>query len=260
MTAFDLSGATILVPVDFDAASRRAVTLAVDFARAFGGRVVLLHVIPRTSLPEGTRVLPVDAADPVDLEEYVSARARHLLDQTFATSMITGVESRAEARTGHPVDTILRAIEESDARLVVVGTHGREGSERVLHGSVAENLLRRSPVPVLIARGPQMGGAADSWPHDTAFARASIASGAVAGAVVGAIGGPAGALGGGALGTIVGAVVGRSMAKQEARAAARDRELDDAIGVTSGSLGTPPETKQPSPDILSEAWAADGRR
>jgi hypothetical protein len=117
-------------------------------------------------------------------------------------------------------------------------------------------VLRRSPVPVLVARGPDAAPAQDRWNQDETFATASIASGAAAGGAVGAIGGPAGALGGIALGSVVGAVVGRVMAKQEARAAAHDRELDDDIGVTSGSMGTPPETKQPSPDVLAEARGA----
>jgi universal stress protein A len=147
-----LSDATILVPVDFDDASRRAVSTAVELARIFGSSVVLLHVIPPTSFPEGTRVLPVEAADPVDLEEYVSKRARHLLDEHFASVLLGGAFVRKEARSGHPVETILRAIDECEAKLVVVGTHGRSGPARLLLGSVAENVLRRSPVPVMVVR------------------------------------------------------------------------------------------------------------
>jgi nucleotide-binding universal stress UspA family protein len=159
-----LSSSTILVPVDFDDASRRAVSTAVELARTFGSRVVILHVIPPTSFPEGTRVLPVEAADPVDLAEYVSQRARRLLDEHFASVLIGGAFVRKEARTGHPVETILRAIDESEAKLVVVGTHGRTGAARVVLGSVAENVVRRSPVPVMVVREIKRPGASQRPP------------------------------------------------------------------------------------------------
>jgi nucleotide-binding universal stress UspA family protein len=145
---------TILVPVDFDDASRRAVEHAVEYARALGARIRLLHVVPPTSFPEGTRLLPLDASDPVDLGEYVSARAKRLLAETFLESLMMGVEVAREARSGHPVETILRAIDDCGASLVIVGTHGRTGAARLLLGSVAEEIVRRSHVPVLVIRGP----------------------------------------------------------------------------------------------------------
>ena len=72
------------------------------------------------------------------------------------------------------------------------------------------------------------------------------------GAAVGALAGPAGAVAGGAIGTVVGAIAGGVMDREDTRADARDRELDDAIGVTRGTLGTPEETKRPSTEVLAE--------
>lgn len=258
MRTSNLSAATILVPVDFDEASRRAVSTAVEFARLFGGRVVILHVIPPTSFPEGARLLPVDAADPIDLGEYVSARAKRLLDEHFASVLIRGAEVRKEARTGHVVDTVLRAIAECDAKLVVVGTHGRGGVSRLVLGSVAEGVLRRSPVPVLVLR--ESANSESVREHDRAFVGAAVMSGAVAGAATGALAGPAGAVAGGAIGTIVGAIAGSVMEREEARSDAHDHELDDVIGVTRGTLGTPRETKRPGKQVLAEDAAEDAGR
>jgi nucleotide-binding universal stress UspA family protein len=252
-----LSAATILVPVDFDEASRRAVSTAVEFARLFGGRVVILHVIPPTSFPEGTRLLPVDAVDPIDLGEYVSNRAKRLLNEYFASVLIAGVEVRKEARAGRVVDTVLRAVGESDAKLVVVGTHGRTGVSRLVLGSVAEGVLRRSPVPVLILR--ELDGSQSTREHDRAYVGAAAMSGAVAGVATGALAGPAGAIAGGAIGTVIGAIAGAVMKREDARADAHDHELDDVIGVTRGTLGTPPETKRPSKEVLAEAVAEAAR-
>jgi nucleotide-binding universal stress UspA family protein len=267
---------TILVPVDFDEPSLRAVSAAVDLARVFGGRVVVLHVVPPTSFPEGTRVLPVSDEDQVDLEEYVSTRARHLLDEFFAKTMIAGVEARQEARAGHPVESILRAIDECEATLVVVGTHGRTGAARLALGSVAEHVLRRSPVPVLVVGNPakaketktakhpkqkQPKAPLDPRAHDAAFAGAAVVTGVVTGAATaGAFAGPVGAAFGGAIGGVVGAIAGGAMAREQAREAEIDRDLDETIGVTSGSLGTPPETKELSPETLRELAEADRHR
>ncbi len=234
---------TILVPVDFDDASRRAVTTAVAFAKALRGRVIILHVIAPTSFPEGTRVLPVDASDPIDVSEFVSGRARRLLDEHFASVLVGGVEVRKEARSGHPVESILHAIEECGAELVVVGTHGRSGVARFVLGSVAENLLRRSRVPVMVVRDSEVPSAHVA---DGPFAGAAFVSGVVAGAATGVVVGPIGAAVGSAIGGVVGALAGTVVEREQARAEAHDHDLDEVIGVTRGSLGTPPETKRPS--------------
>lgn len=52
--------------------------------------------------------------------------------------------------TGDPAKEILKFIESEEIDMVIMGTHGRKGLEHVFFGSVAENVLRRSPVPVLV--------------------------------------------------------------------------------------------------------------
>jgi universal stress protein A len=254
MSPMSLSSATILVAVDFDEASRRAVAAAINLARAFGGRVVVLHVVPPTSFPEGTRLLPLDDADPVDLGEYVSARARRLLQDHVASVLVSGIEVRQEARSGHVVESVLQAIEECDAKLLVVGTHGRTGVERLVLGSVAESLLRRAPVPVMIVRGPEPAAAHE---HPRTLAGASIVTGAVAGAATGALAGPVGAIAGGAVGSVVGAIAGSVLGREDARNDAHDRELDDAIGVTQGSIGMSAKMKLLNDAALAKTAAVN---
>lgn len=245
------TGITILVPVDFDASSKRAASLAIDFAQRFRGEVVLLHVVPPMNLPEGTRLLPADALEEVDPDDYVTRRAEQMLDAEFLEFLASGVAVRKEVRTGHVVDAVLRASDECGARLVVIGTHGRKGPERLALGSVAESVVRRSHIPVLVARQAE-----DELqlPHgDASFTGAAIASGAVAGAAVGALGGPVGVAAGAVVGTLIGGIAGAIASTEDARARAHDRELDDTIGVSRGSLGTPAETKRPSKAALRDA-------
>lgn len=86
-----------------------------------------------------------------------------------------------------------------------------------------------------------------------ALAGAAVVSGAVTGAAVGAIGGPLGAVVGGAIGTAVGAVAGAAMEREMHRHDAHEKELDDEIGITDGSLGVPAEMKKPSREVIDEA-------
>lgn len=96
--------------------------------------------------------------------------------------------------------------------------------------------------------------------HQHATTEAAVLSGAVAGAIVGAVAGPLGALAGGAIGSAIGAMAGATLERAEHQREVHDRELDDDIGITSGSMGTPAETKHPSPEVLEEARASDEAR
>ena len=80
-----------------------------------------------------------------------------MLDLYFSFSEM-GVETIETAIShGIPYRAILAAIDEADADLVVVGTHGRTGIDRYLLGSVAEKLVRTAPVPVRTVRAPEAG-------------------------------------------------------------------------------------------------------
>lgn len=133
-----------MVPVDFDEPSRRAVALAVSYARALQGRIVLLHVLPPDGAPD--------------------ARVQRMLEDDFVAMLVSGVAVRREVRTGHVIETVLRVAEESKASLVVVGTHGRTGAARMMLGSVAEGLVRLSPVPVLVAHEETRDAERDARP------------------------------------------------------------------------------------------------
>lgn len=80
-----------------------------------------------------------------ELSEAVSADLDELIDAT-------DIEFRIETAAGEPAREIVRFAEENDITHVVVGNHGRTGVSRVLLGSVAERVVRRSPVPVTVVR------------------------------------------------------------------------------------------------------------
>jgi hypothetical protein len=102
---------------------------------------------------------------------------------------------------------------------------------------------------------------ADGVPHHRPVVLAAAAlTAAVAGGAVGAMAGPAFALAGAAIGVVAGAVAGYSMEKEVRARDAHDRELDDMIGVTAGTIGTAEENKRPSRDVIEEAELEEARR
>lgn len=136
----------ILVPIDFSEHSREAVRHAKGFAEHFGSTLELLHVVDHryVQLGYGHAVMPV---------EENSAHLRQIAEERLEAfrqemGLADGVVRRV--RMGVPYDEILRRAGEGDVDLVVMGTHGHTGLERMMLGSQSESVVRRCPVPVLV--------------------------------------------------------------------------------------------------------------
>ncbi len=136
----------ILVPVDFEEGSTRALESAKRLAAPLDAEVVLVHVYfpPVISYPD----VPAELVGRI--YEDVRAAARKALDDLAAKH--GGL--RAILREGEPAERILEVIDETTPIMVVMGTHGRRGLARLVLGSVAEKVIRRSPTPVLSVRSP----------------------------------------------------------------------------------------------------------
>ena len=141
----------ILVPVDFSPTSRDALALAASLARRTGGRLTLLHVgaTPTYSM---TQAWSASMHMPIkELQERMKRESQALVERWLQSDIPQGVEARTVLREGFPPDEIV--VEADDHDLVVIGTHGRTGADRVVLGSVAERVVRRCKVPVLVAPG-----------------------------------------------------------------------------------------------------------
>lgn len=138
----------ILVAMDFEEASRRALVTAQAIASGLHAPLALVHVY-RLSLYTYTSIEPVPMPPPIpalEIEEAARASLRKLAALIGVTPELTLV------REGDPADEILAAARAIDARMIALGTHGRRGLAHVLLGSVAEQVMRRSSVPVLTVR------------------------------------------------------------------------------------------------------------
>ena len=134
----------ILCPVDFFAASQRALEYSIGVARNYQATLHILHVV--------SPVMPTSyefSLNTADLLQTFEKQAVEKVEEMRTDALTAGIEVRTSVRIGD-IDAELKvAINESHADLVIMGTHGRRGFEHWFLGSVTERLLRHCPVPVL---------------------------------------------------------------------------------------------------------------
>jgi nucleotide-binding universal stress UspA family protein len=150
---------TVLVPLDGSALSGRALPYAAALARATAGRLLLIRACPGVSpayLESGAAVRLAAVARERDRRHAADA-----LDAVAEELRAEGLRAEPLARVGAPTDAILEEAETAGADLVVMSTHGRGGVGRLLHGSVADAVLRRAALPILM-----VPPAAEPWPAD----------------------------------------------------------------------------------------------
>jgi len=141
----------ILLPTDFEASSSNAIELGVGLARTFGAKLTLVHVWEIPIYPYMEFMLNSE------LIAGIEARAQERLGVALTSVQRVLPNADSKLKTGLPWSGILEAIGETQADLVVMGTHGRRGVSHAVLGSVAEKLVRLSPIPVLTvgpARAP----------------------------------------------------------------------------------------------------------
>ena len=134
---------TVVVPYDDSEQSRFALQLATQWFP--DEEITLLHVLePFADHTEaggstGSRYSALKSEADTLLEKAVE-------------NLDPGVNTRFEIRYGRPIHEIIHFVEENETTHVVIGSHGRDGVRRLFLGSVAETVVRRSPVPVTVVR------------------------------------------------------------------------------------------------------------
>jgi nucleotide-binding universal stress UspA family protein len=143
----------ILVPVDGSQTALAALRHAVDLARAFQAELFVVHVIdiyPFLGMATDTAV---------GQAEYLSAanaNAEGTLRAAVAMVEAAGVSCESATIEGHAAEEgILQAAGTCGADLIVMGSHGRRGIEKLLLGSVTQRVLQSARVPVMVVRGSE---------------------------------------------------------------------------------------------------------
>jgi nucleotide-binding universal stress UspA family protein len=154
----------ILVPLDGSELAARAMPHAEALATLAGARLVLLQVIPSAAMlvsetAVGTPGLGLPTVDPFisasqyeAVEETLANEAKTTLDAAAAPVLANALQVDTVILKGTPADAILTYAKAENIDLIVMSTHGRSGLARMVYGSVAENVLRHAPCPILLVR------------------------------------------------------------------------------------------------------------
>jgi nucleotide-binding universal stress UspA family protein len=142
----------ILCPIDFSEFSRHALDHAVAIARRYGSTISVFNVcplVPATAYAPGTPMLPVSVPTPGDLEGLLASMKRFV-----ETEVGTGAPMRFEIGEGDAASEILDRATAMPSDLIVMGTHGRSGFDRLVLGSVTEKVIHKATCPVLTVPRP----------------------------------------------------------------------------------------------------------
>lgn len=140
----------ILIPTDGSDPATEAAAHAFELADRDGATIYILYVVDTDAQP----VIGVYGAPPFKgtilskLEEEGTAVTEDLAAQAATMDL----EAIVEVQSGHVCDTIIRYANKHGIDLIVMGTHGRSGVQRLLLGSITERVLRTSEIPVLVLR------------------------------------------------------------------------------------------------------------
>jgi nucleotide-binding universal stress UspA family protein len=146
----------ILFATDFSAESLAALPFAAAISQTFNSRIHLLHLL----MPQTYQFVPPETIPAIaeSIEQDALTRMLELRSSQALKGLKLGSAEVAKGELGE----LLRRIEERNIDLLVIGTHGRRGFQRLLLGSIAQEIVRRAPCPVLTvgphAHFPKSGG------------------------------------------------------------------------------------------------------
>ncbi|HET8637352.1 MAG TPA: universal stress protein [Acidobacteriaceae bacterium] len=140
----------ILCPVDFSEFSARAYDYAHSLARHYGATLFVLHVVRAITIDP--TFLTTTMIDQVYSQQAADAKAQ--IAKLAEKQAGEAVQTQVAVQMGLVADSILSFAKDRDADLIIIGTHGRRGLDRVLMGSTTEAILRKAHCPVLAVREP----------------------------------------------------------------------------------------------------------
>jgi nucleotide-binding universal stress UspA family protein len=140
----------VLFGTDFSPASRPAFRRAIALARQSRGRLLIVHVVP-SGMPMGAEGY-VTPRMYQEMETAIRKSAQKQLDRLVAQAKKAGVAARGLLLTGAAPEAIALTARKERSDVVIVGTHGRTGLDRLLAGSVASRIVGTAPCPVMTVR------------------------------------------------------------------------------------------------------------
>ncbi len=140
----------ILVPVDGSATSERALDEAIKFAQQHNAQVEVLHVLEDVWYFDDDNY--VNYAELVDSMRLSGEKVLAHAHSKFKEAGVVANSQLLEAKGERIANVIIAEAKNSLADLIIIGTHGRSGFNRMLLGSIAEGVVRTAHIPILLIR------------------------------------------------------------------------------------------------------------
>ena len=136
----------ILCPVDFSDTSMNAANNAINFSMEIKAEITFIHIIDIQAMQNigdlsGGGINDINLL--IEEEKPVLSKLKEECDKK-------GIKVKTVLTHGEPVSVILETIKEGGHDLIIMGTHGKTGLRRLVLGSIAENVVRKSDIPVLL--------------------------------------------------------------------------------------------------------------
>lgn len=138
----------IICALDLSQHSGLVADYAVMMAKAFDAEILAVYAAPALTQYVGFHV------PPSSIENFVGeivAGAEKTMEE-FVAEHFKDVKATGTVVNGYAAEEILNLVERSGADLIIMGTHGRKGIDRILFGSVAEKIVKSAAVPVMTVR------------------------------------------------------------------------------------------------------------
>ena len=142
---------SILFPTDFSEGSAQALQYAVDMAKRYGAKLHVVHVIYDITKATGWYVPHVSTDK---MYQEIQEGAKKELDRFAVKELAEVKDVERTVITGVPHEEVINFAKKHKIDLIIMGTHGRKGIDRILFGSTAAQIVRFAPCPVLTVRLP----------------------------------------------------------------------------------------------------------
>ena len=138
----------ILCAVDLSEHSKQVAEYAATLAEKLNASVLVVYTAPSLSQYVGVHVPPNTIENFVG--EIVTGAEQSM--QSFVAENFKGIDAKGQVLIGYAAEEILNRANEEQADMIIMGTHGRKGIDRILFGSVAEKVVKNARIPVLTIR------------------------------------------------------------------------------------------------------------
>ncbi len=146
----------VLVATDFSPAAETALMYGRTFARTFGGKLYVIHVVDDFAVRLASGEAAATGLAPIDVQTEIERAARQELDTVVTETDRRELGAVGVMKISHsPANEITEYAKEAGVDIIVLGATGRGVIDRMLMGSVADKVIRRAPCPVLAVRHPE---------------------------------------------------------------------------------------------------------